>query len=95
MHAVSIEPTPSLLHDDVVLRRTVAGQHEVIAPERMLDEQSAQLLMLVNGYTPLGALIDTCFPDADIGASVLRLVGDGLIEPVPRHTAWSWSSMRA
>jgi hypothetical protein len=94
MHAApqTIEPAlcPELLHDDVVLRRTVAGQHEVIAPERSLDEQATQLLMLVNGYTPLGALIDTCFPDADIRASVLTLTAHGLIEPVQQHVAWAW-----
>lgn len=83
-----------LLGDDVVLRRTVSGQHEAIAPSGQLSPAALRLLLLVNGYTPLGTLVENCMPDADIGLAVRQLAEHGLIrreaadEPFPPITRW-------
>ncbi len=82
----------ALMNDDVVLRRTSAGQHEVIAPSRLLDGTTQRLLLVVNGFTPLRQLIDACFDDLDIRDALHDLRERRLIEPVPPQPSFQTTS---
>ena len=74
------------LPEDTVLIRTPQGHREVLDESRGLDEPGRRMLLLVNGYTPLGSLADRLQPDADAHASAWGLLEEGLVsrvEPPP------------
>ena len=70
------------LTDDTILARTSAGQREALVEVRGLDESQRRLLLLVNGFTPLGGLMDRLPQAADLRERMHRLLEDGLVAAV-------------
>ncbi len=72
------------MNDNPVLLRTPAGQREVVVgAEGALSTLERRMLLVVNGHTPLDALIALGVggPD-DVGQAVQRLRGLGLVDAV-------------
>lgn len=70
------------LDDDTVLQRTAAGQREALLDGHALDDGQRRLLLLVNGYTPLGRLAHRLPRGGDVHAHVAPLIERGLVAPV-------------
>lgn len=64
-------------------RRTPAGQHAAINRPELLSEDQRRVLLLLNGLTPLDALLahGASLPGAQ--AALQWLLDKGLVEPVP------------
>jgi hypothetical protein len=71
---------PSL---SAVYRRTRAGQHAAINRPDLLPAEQRRVLLLVNGETPLDALLAHGAPLPDAPAVLQWLLDKGLVEPVP------------
>lgn len=72
-----------ILDDNVVFRRTKAGEQEVLSRARRLSHATQRFLTLVNGNTPLRVLLDLAFSSGHMHDEISYLVQEGLIEPVP------------
>ena len=70
------------LPEDTVLIRTHQGHREVLDESLDLDESRRRMLLLVNGYTPLGDLAERLPPDSDWSESAWGLLEDGLVTRV-------------
>jgi hypothetical protein len=69
---------PNLVHDELVLVRTDAGQDAVFdAPD--LDAPHRRLLRMVNGFTPLGSLTQRLDPHGDWHAAAQALLERRLV----------------
>ena len=66
--------------DDVIYRRTQAGQRELIAGASALTPTARRFLAMVTGHTPLRVLLDMGGDDPDIGATIRDLSSRGLIK---------------
>ena len=75
------------LPEDTVLIRTHQGHREVLDESLDLDEARRRMLLLVNGYTPLGSLVERLQPNADAHASAWGLLEDGLVSRVDPFSA--------
>ena len=75
------------LPEDTVLIRTHQGHREVLDESLDLDEARRRMLLLVNGYTPLGSLVERLQPNADAHASAWGLLEDGLVSRVDPFAA--------
>ncbi len=78
------------LPEDTVLVRTDEGHREVLAEGRDLDDAGRRMLLLVNGYTPLGHLAERLQPEADWVASAWGLLEDGLVARVDPELEPEW-----
>jgi hypothetical protein len=78
------------LPEDTVLVRTDEGHREVLAEDRDLDHARRRMLLLVNGYTPLGDLAERLHPEADWAASAWGLLEDGLVSRVDPEFEPEW-----
>ncbi|MGN6526159.1 MAG: hypothetical protein ACTHL8_07200 [Burkholderiaceae bacterium] len=67
------------LNDAAVLQRTEAGQREALLDRHPLDDIQRRLLLLVNGYTPLGGLAHRLPQAGDVHAHVAPLIDRGLV----------------
>jgi hypothetical protein len=74
-----VNATRQPLNDDAVLRRTEAGQREALLDGHPLDDGQRRLLLLVNGYTPLGGLAHRLPQAGDVHAHVAPLIARGLV----------------
>lgn len=70
------------LTDDTILARTLAGQREALVEGHRLDETQRRLLLLVNGFTPLGGLMGRLPQAADLRERLHRLLEVGLVAAV-------------
>ncbi len=70
------------LTDDMILARTSAGQREALVGVHRLDDSQRRLLLLVNGFTPLGGLMDRLPQAADLRERMRRLLDEGLVATV-------------
>lgn len=68
---------------NAVYRRTVAGQRAAIERPDLLSDDARRVLLLLNGITPLDALLAHGSPLPDAEAVVRQLLSQGLIEAVP------------
>lgn len=66
--------------DDAIYARTPAGQREVVFDERKLSGLERRFLLMVNGNTPLRALLDLIGAEGNVAASIRRLVDLGLLD---------------
>jgi hypothetical protein len=74
---------PAFAFDDAtVYMRTPGGQREAVFGSRVLSKDQRRLLLMINGYTPLRALVDLCPDVADMIAAIGHLVETDLIAPV-------------
>ena len=76
----SVSNTPDLFLDDVVYRRTSAGQRALVQSASSLDDASRRFLAIVTGHTPLRALIDLGLDESDVRAAITSLHASALIE---------------
>ena len=70
------------LTDDTILARTSAGQREALVGRHPLDDGQRRMLLLVNGFTPLGGLMHRLPPADDLRERMHRLLEDGLVAAV-------------
>jgi hypothetical protein len=70
------------LTDDTILARTLAGQREALVEIHGLDESQRRMLLLVNGFTPLGGLMDRLPQADDLRERMHRLLEEGLVAAV-------------
>jgi hypothetical protein len=78
--AVPTIPLAQLLDDEIVFRRTPAGQREAVLGDGRLDPTATRVLLLVNGVIPLRDLLDMLqLNGGHVGDVILRLVDGGLI----------------
>jgi hypothetical protein len=81
-------------NDPVVLARTAAGQRVAVWGWPLPNEAHLDVLLLVNGYTPLGVLAGFVEHADDVGEAVRSLQELGLITSVDT-TAPSWPLWRS
>ena len=81
------------LTDDTILARTSAGQREALVEIRRLDESQRRLLLLVNGFTPLGGRMDRLPQADDLRERLHRLLDEGLVAAVDA-AAPHWRAFR-
>ncbi|AKJ28357.1 hypothetical protein [Caldimonas brevitalea] len=66
--------------DEMVYQRTVRGQRTLVFSPESLAVPARRFLAMVNGHTPLRALLDLGFPIDDMRPPIYSLVEQGLIE---------------
>lgn len=78
-----------LIGDDAVFRRTIAGQHELVAPSGRLDALQSWLLAAVTGHTSLQVLADLCGADSEVRTAIVALHAQGLVAFVEPEPLWA------
>lgn len=88
---------PTGLDATSVLQRTFEGQRALIIGAVDGDPAGRQLLMLVNGFTPLGHLLRLVQIDAWPAATLSDLMNRGYLQAaeaprsaLPRSVRWHW-----
>jgi hypothetical protein len=75
------QPLPTRLQD-MVYRRTVIGQKELVSPSAYLGPDDRRLLGVLTGFTTLDALLALLRPTTAPDETIARLLELGLVEPV-------------
>lgn len=76
---------PAMPSLSAVYRRTSAGQHAAINRPDLLPEDQRRMLLLLNGITPLDALLAHGAPLSQAQATLQWLLDRGLVEPAPQE----------
>jgi hypothetical protein len=74
---------------DMVYRRTVVGQQELVSPSAYLDPDDRRLLGVLTGFTTLDALLALLRPTTAPDQTIARLLELGLVEPVEEVSSLS------
>ncbi|MCW7540149.1 hypothetical protein OOT46_20145 [Aquabacterium sp. A7-Y] len=66
--------------DDAVYQRSLLGQRALVFPSDSLSVAARRFLAMVNGHTPLRALLELGFYGDDMRTPIRLLLEQGLIE---------------
>jgi hypothetical protein len=72
---------PSKLRDNIILVRTREGERSIFE-DIELERPQRRLLLMVNGFTPLGHWVKQLGPQGDWSTVASRLLERGLVEAV-------------